>query len=271
MGGDAHLTVVLPTLNGAAFLQEQLESIAVQQRPPDLLLVSDDGSHDDTCAIVKAFAIHAPFDVILRKGPALGLSANMRSLLAICPSGYVALSDQDDVWLPHKLKQACTQLGNTSRPRMYAARRMVTDASLTPLGLTRIPRMAPSFAHALHRNITPGNTVVLNPVAQALVKRVAQQIAPAPAFHDWWLYQLITGVGGEVIFDPNPALLYRQHGQNLFGSALGLKAKIWRMRSRFDGTYRGWVHSQCRTLDAQRSNLMPQATQHLDQFIARQY
>ena len=261
-----HLTVVLPTLNGAAYLQAQLESIAVQKRPPDLLLVSDDGSHDGTCEIVKTFADHAPLQVVLCPGPRKGLAANMRSLLAICPAGYVALADQDDVWLPHKLSDACKQLACLIQPTLYAARRIVTDAQLNPCGLTRLPKGSPSFAHALHRNIAPGNTVVLNPAAQALMTRVIAQPTPLPAFHDWWLYQLITGAGGQVIFDPNPALLYRQHGQNLFGAALGIRAKIWRVRQRFDGTYADWRRRQYLTLHAQRSVLTPEAIQHLTRF-----
>jgi glycosyltransferase involved in cell wall biosynthesis len=265
------LTVVLPTLNGARFLQAQLDSITAQQRRPDLLIVSDDGSQDETCAIIRHFADYAPFHVVLRAGPCDGLAANMRSLLAVCPAGYVALADQDDVWLPHKLAQACAQMKNISKPTLYAARRIVTDAALSPRGLTKVPRTRPSFAHALHRNIAPGNTVVLNPAAQALARSAALAPAPLPAFHDWWLYQLVTGAGGQVIFDPEPALLYRQHGQNLFGAAVGLRAHLWRLRQRFDGTYHSWLHSQCRSLCAQRSALMPEAAHHLDHFILRQF
>ena len=266
---SAPLTVVLPTLNGARFLQPQLDSITAQQRCPDLLIVSDDGSQDETCAIIRHFADHAPFQVVLRTGPGNGLAANMRSLLVACPAGHVALADQDDVWLPHKLAQACAQLEGTSKPTLYAARRIVTDAALNPRGLTKVPRTRPCFIHALRRNIAPGNTVVLNPAAQALARRAALVPAPLPAFHDWWLYQLVTGAGGKVIFDSEPALLYRQHGRNLFGAAVGFRAHLWRLRQRFDGTYHDWLHSQCRTLHAQRSALMPEATHHLDHFISR--
>ena len=268
MQSNAPLTVVLPTLNGARFLQAQLDSITAQQRRPDLLIVSDDGSRDATCDIIRRFAKHAPFQVRLRAGPSKGLAANMRSLLAICPAGYVALADQDDVWLPHKLAQACAQLDATSGLALYAARRIVTDAALKPRGLTKVPRVRPSFTHALNRNVAPGNTVVLNPAAQALVRDAARVVAPLPAFHDWWIYQLITGAGGQVTFDPEPALLYRQHGQNVFGAAVGLRAKIWRLRQRFDGTYHAWLQSQCRALSAQRSALRPEASLHLDNFIS---
>jgi glycosyltransferase involved in cell wall biosynthesis len=188
MKSNTPLTVVLPTLNGARFLQVQLDSITAQQRRPDLLIVSDDGSRDESCVIIRHFADHAPFQVVLLEGERNGLSANIRSLLAVCPAGHVALADQDDVWLPHKLAQACVQLKGTSKPTLYAARRIVTDAALKPSGLTKVPRTRPSFSHALHRNIAPGNTVVLNLAAQALARRTALAPAPLPAFYGWWLY-----------------------------------------------------------------------------------
>jgi len=260
------LTVLLPTCNGAAFLAPQLASIAQQRRPPDLLVISDDGSRDETCTIATRFARTAPFEVVIRRGPQAGLAANMRSLLADCPAGYIALADQDDVWLPHKLAQALTRLDTHKAPCLYAARRVVTDAALIPHGLTRLPRTAPGFSNALRRNIAPGNTVVLNPAAQVLARTAAQHTGPLPAFHDWWLYQLITGAGGEMMFDADPVLYYRQHHGNLFGASAGMRARLWRLRTRYNGTYRTWVHAQCAALDAQRHLLAPQAAATLDRF-----
>lgn len=264
------LSVLLPTHNGAAFLRAQLDSIAAQTRPPDLLVISDDGSRDATCAMARAFARTAPFEVVVRRHTkARGLAANMRDLLAHCPAGYVALADQDDVWLPQKLARACQRLEAVHTPALYAARRMVTNCELRPLGLTRLPRLQPRFDRALRRNIAPGNTLVLNPAARDIAHTGAQMPSPLPAFHDWWLYQLVTGAGGAVIFDPEPVLLYRQHGKNLFGAGLGITARSQRVRMRLDGTYRGWLRAQCSTLDAQRTLLLPQAQAQLDRFMLR--
>ena len=259
----------MPTYNGATFLAEQLESIGTQTHQPDLLIVSDDGSSDDSCAIIRDFARRAPFDVRLHTGPRKGLALNMRGLLANCPAGHVALADQDDVWLPHKLERAHARLGSTQQPTLYAARRMVTNKALTPQGLTKIPRARPCFAHALRRNIAPGNTLVLNPAAQATARDAALRAGPLPDFHDWWLYQLITGAGGTAIFDPMHVLLYRQHAGNLFGAGRGLRATAWRLRQRVNGTYHGWLQAQCAALNTQRFVLQPDARSLLDAFMAQ--
>jgi len=243
--------------------------LAAQTRPPDLLVISDDGSHDDSRAIARTFARTAAFDVVLRHGPRAGLAAHMRGLLARAPQGHVALADQDDVWMPDKLARACDMLAQVcDTPALCAARRIVTDAALTPRGLTALPRARAGFDHALRRNIAPGNTLVLNPAARDLVHAVTGPATPLPAFHDWALYQLVTGAGGTVIFDPKPALFYRQHGNNMFGAALGLRASTRRARQRLDGTYRGWLHAQCAALDGARTVLTPQAAQALDRFNA---
>jgi len=267
------LTVLLPTYNGAQFLQAQLDSISAQSRLPDKLVVSDDGSQDATCAILARFARTAPFEVSVQKGPGAGLARNMQQLLAGSAGGLVALADQDDVWFPHKLTRACAQVGSKATPSLYAARRVVTDARLNRRRLTRIPRKRCDFAHALRRNIAPGNTLVLNPAAAELAAQAATQATacanPLPAFHDWWLYQLVTGAGGTAIFDPNPVLLYRQHEKNLFGASTGLYATTRRFYQRFNGTYTGWLRAQCATLDRQRNLLTPQAIITLDHFMDR--
>ncbi len=49
------------------------------------------------------------------------------------------------------------------------------------------------------------------------------------ASHDWWTYQVVTGVGGVAHYDPQPSLKYRQHEQNLVGSNVGYRAQFTRV------------------------------------------
>ena len=58
--------------------------------------------------------------------------------------------------------------------------------------------------------------------------------------HDWWVYQLISGVGGQIIYDPNPHLLYRQHSTNIIGANNGLSARLKRLRNMLNGRFRYW-------------------------------
>ena len=58
--------------------------------------------------------------------------------------------------------------------------------------------------------------------------------------HDWWIYQIITGVGGTVIHDDEPGVLYRQHGGNEIGAHHGIQASISRVTQALRGRFQRW-------------------------------
>ena len=100
------ISVAMCTYNGERFLREELESIAGQSRLPDELVICDDASTDATRAIIAEFAAAAPFPVRLYENErTLGASKNFERAIGLCECGLIALCDQDDVWLPHKLAQ----------------------------------------------------------------------------------------------------------------------------------------------------------------------
>ena len=69
------------------------------------------------------------------------------------------------------------------------------------------------------------------------------------AHHDWWSYLIVSGVGGNVIYDKRPSLKYRQHGINLTGSNRGIKNKFSRLKKFKKGIYRDWNEINIRALE----------------------
>ena len=209
------LAVLLAVYNGADHLQEQLDSYLCQSVPPVLLLVSDDGSSDATREIIMAFAAaHPELPLHLLDGPKQGSALNFLSLLKRTPDwiDVVAFSDQDDVWLPEKLARGLNKLharGGCDVPRLYCGRSWVCNEELKNRYRSRGLRRPASFRHALVQNIAGGNTMMLNRAALDLARKASFETRHI-VMHDWWLYQIITGVGGEIIFDDQPFLLYRQ-------------------------------------------------------------
>jgi hypothetical protein len=103
--------VALATCNGAAFLQEQLDSLRRQTRPPDHIVVSDDASTDDTLALVEQFRRSASCRVDVIAGTArLGPLGNFMRAASACATDFVAFCDQDDVWAPRKIEVAARWL-----------------------------------------------------------------------------------------------------------------------------------------------------------------
>jgi len=224
------VTIVLASRNGAAFIEAQLRSIAHQTYDAWHVLLSDDGSTDDTCA--RAMRALPKDKLTLRMGPQRGLAANFLSALDAVPHGsYLAFCDQDDVWMPHKLHRAITALRRTKRPAFYTAARLVTGADLTPIAVQR--RRKTGFMRLMYRSVAPGNTMVMSPHAVGQLRAAFPKVQPA--FHDWWAALVLLGSGAHWINDPKPCLMYRQHGANVLGAYGG------RLTSVLDGTRAGWI------------------------------
>lgn len=266
------VAILLATYNGAAVLPEQLASYRAQTLRPALVLVGDDGSQDGTQEVLDAFAAaHPDLPVQRVAGPGRGPAANFRALFARVPAGIdlAAISDQDDVWLPEKLARAAAALAAVpdGEPALYGAATVICDAALAPRGVSRRLRCPTGFRHALVQNFAGGNTMVLNRAALDLVRAAAAE-APVPVLHDWWLYQIVAGAGGRILYDPEPVLLYRQHAGNLIGANTGLAAQLRRLRMMLAGDFRRWNAENIAALAASAHRLTPENRALLAGFAA---
>jgi glycosyltransferase involved in cell wall biosynthesis len=232
--------VLLSTYNGSKWLRPQLDSILDQVDVETLLCIRDDGSSDDTVAIVQEYA-DRDARIRFERGSNLGVVRSYFELLTSRPPGvdFVAFSDQDDVWLPRKLRAALDALAaeEAAIPRLYCCRTNYVDENLKSLGLSRLPRRV-GFSNALVENMATGCTVVMNRAAADLI---ATHTPEAALMHDWWCY-LVVSAFGEITFDSTPWILYRQHGGNVVGGRSGwfetLPARVRRLRLRKDGVFR---------------------------------
>ena len=232
MAGPAEVAILMGTRNGARFLEAQLASIAAQSHAAWRLHVSDDGSDDATPAIVAGFAAGPGAGrVTLRAGPRRGFAANYLALAADpgLRADFFAFADQDDVWHPDRLARGLARLAAlpTERPALIGGRTRLVDEGGRPLGLSPEFRAPPGFGNALVQSIAGGNTMLFNAAAKRLFEAVPGVRVVA---HDWWAYQLVSGAGGTVLYDPSPLVDYRQHGGNLIGGNQGLGARLARLR-----------------------------------------
>lgn len=222
------LVILLSSFNGGKFIAEQISSIRRQTHPGWRLLVRDDGSSDETRAIVEAIAAQDDRIRLLRdtKGN-LGPAASFGVLLAHArESGarYVALSDQDDVWLPTKLARELVLLQGQEAVVGSATPLLVhSDLAVVREDLTLLHRSFLDFQGLRHQSESPlGTLLVQNFVtgATAVLNRALLEAAvplPHVIMHDWWL-ALCAAALGRVLFLPEATVLYRQHGSNAQGS-----------------------------------------------------
>lgn len=237
------IVILMCTYNGQNYLAEQLESICAQTHDNWEIWVSDDGSNDKTHQILNQYQ-HRLGDNKLRTlpGPRKGFSANFLSL--ICQKNlsgkYFAYSDQDDIWHPTKLQQAVEWLDTIpdETPAMYCTRTKLVNEQGKAIGYSPLFKKNPSFLNALIQSIGGGNTMVLNNSSLILLREAGEQINIAA--HDWWTYMLVTGADGQVCYDPNPTLDYRQHGNNQIGGNVGWTARVARLSMLFKGRFKAW-------------------------------
>lgn len=252
---QARVTVLLALCGGTRHLEAQLQSYLAQSLPPVHVLASDDRPGDGTGRMFRRFAASAPGSTRwqLCRGPQRGCAANFLHLLGqVDPESteFVALSDQDDIWLAAKLESAVRRL-EAARPcpALIGSRSWEWNEARNTVTLSRRVPGPLGFSHALVQNFAGGNTMVLNRAALELVQRALPGV-PVPAVHDWWLYQLVSGAGGTVLHDGGARILYRQHTANLIGANAGLASSVRRFLWMLGGTYRGWMDRNIAALEA---------------------
>jgi glycosyltransferase involved in cell wall biosynthesis len=215
------VSIALATYNGARFLRWQLEDLAGQTHKPVELIVSDDGSEDETLAIVERFAREAPFPVrIYQNGSRLGYRRNFLNAVAHCTSDLVAFCDQDDRWDLRKLEIAVQPFEAPEVLLVYHNAEVVSsDRTLVSMLDNMSPaayrplQLAPySWTHGF-RQVFRRSLATLSDCWSLSLDHFNQN---EPLAHDQWFF-FLASVLGIVEYLPAPLAQYRQHDCNTFG------------------------------------------------------
>jgi len=206
------VSVVVATYNGALFLRGQLDSIFGQTYPNFEVVIVDDASKDGTLAILDYYETMHPNVRVFKAEENLGFRKNFEKGMLLCKGEYIALSDQDDIWLPEKISTLMRERGDHAL--IYCNSELI-DAEGNRLGvkLTDLKNLL-SFASPL--NYVVGGTASGH--AMIIKKDVAQQSLPVPEMvtHDYWIGFVATFTS-PLKFVDQALVLYRQHGGNVIG------------------------------------------------------
>jgi glycosyltransferase involved in cell wall biosynthesis len=211
------VSVVMTTYNGERFLREQMESILSQTLQPDEIIVCDDRSSDGTVAILEQYKHIKGFSYVVNE-QRLGLIRNFKKAVSlVAKDNYVALSDQDDIWLPDKLMRSAELLSKLDPllPCMVHTDLIWVDEHQNILNPSfHNERRQSGYHHNLQTllfaNFATGCTIVMNPVLCGYFEEMPENIK----FHDAWivLAASVFGLVGEIA---EPMIKYRRHGNNL--------------------------------------------------------
>lgn len=212
------LSIVLPVYNGERFLREQLDSILQQSFADFELIAVDDGSSDGSFAMLQAHAARDSRVRLFRNEANRGLARTLEAYLPLARANSVALSDQDDVWLPEKLAKLMAAAGRHAAA--YCDSELI-DEHGAPLGMGLLEAVlfpSPASGHdpfaLLGKNCVSGHAMVFR---RDLFPHFLPFLPSLP--HDHQIAIAALAHGG-LRFHPERLVRHRIHGANACNSGL---------------------------------------------------
>ena len=204
------VAVIMSTYNGEKFVREQLDSIINQTYKNVEIVVRDDGSSDNTVAIIKEYQ-QANKNITLHEGKNLGFVKSFFELLKLADADYYSYADQDDVWIENKIELAVEELNklDDSKPNMVFGNSDYYNEDMKFIGKGEKNKKY-SFLKALFACCGQGMTMTVNKKTRDMI---IENNPKSCFFHDWWTYLLCVGLGN-VAYNNVTTLKYRIRKEN---------------------------------------------------------
>lgn len=217
------ISVCIATYNGASYLEEQLNSILPQLGSKDQVIVSDDGSTDETLFILKKYA-QEDARILLYAGPGKGVVANFNYAISKSTGEFIFLADQDDVWLPGKVANIMHYFKEHPNTEL-----IISDLTIVNEKLEIITPSYFAFRHVklgFFKNLVRNGYIGAGMAFKSTLKDLALPIPATIPMHDMW-FGLIADIQKKSAVLPQQLTLYRRHDFN--ASEIKTKASFYQM------------------------------------------
>ncbi len=199
------ISVCIPTYNGEKFLKPQVDSVLLQLSQDDEIIVSDDGSSDNTIEILESYKDRR---IKIFKNSRKGVISNIENALQNSIGEYIFLCDQDDVWVENKVSIIMKAIVESDL--------VISDCYVTDQNLNIIYE---SFYKQNNSKNNKWLALLKNPYlgcCMAFKRKVLDAALPFPAkipMHDIWIGN-VAAFKFQVMFIPDKLIYYRRHGNN---------------------------------------------------------
>ena len=214
------ISVCMATYNGAKYIKKQLASILSQLSPIDEIIVSDDGSKDETISIIESLC-DSRIKIYKNTGKH-GVVSNFENALSKANGDIIFFSDQDDIWAENKVQVMVRELQNSDLV-VHDALIMDKDDNISNVNYYSLRAPHLGYWNNLMRNCFVGSCL-------AFKKEMLPYVLPFPKhilWHDMWI-GLVVSKKRKVKFIDDKLLYYRRHGGN--ASATGEKSTFSRWK-----------------------------------------
>lgn len=221
-----NVSVCMATYNGARYVHEQVASILPQLGPSDELVVVDDCSRDETVSVLRA--LEDPRVRIHCNERNRGVVASLERALRLARNDVLMLADQDDVWLPGRVRALVAAL-QSSGALVASSNSSFMDAAGAPIRFD-FPRLRAADSTRYWRNIARifAGSASYWGCAMAFCRPVLDLVLPMPDWvesHDLWIATGSNLIRSNVHVECD-TLRRRVHGSNASIVSRSLRLKL---------------------------------------------
>lgn len=215
------ISIVIAAYNGERYIAEQVKSLLEQTFLPDEIIICDDSKNDLTFQAVQAFMPNSIIRYIKNDEP-LGVAGNFEKALSLARGEYIFMCDQDDVWLPDKVRVMTAMLEENCDVDGVFCNSTLVDENLEHLGQTLWQLR--KFTCSMQKTLASGDAlkvfcrrVVCSGHNIAIKRRALEYILPfpqlTPFYPDTWI-ALSTALNSKWLMCNGCLTLYRLHTAN---------------------------------------------------------
>jgi teichuronic acid biosynthesis glycosyltransferase TuaG len=218
---SAKVSIITPAWRAAAFVGETIRSAQAQDFTDWEMLIVDDCSPDDTCAVIESFGAADPRVRLIRQSRNAGPAEARNAALAQARGRYIAFLDSDDLWMPGKLSCQLQFMHEKSAPLSYTEYcRINQDASQVGKKI-RVPRSL-DYNQLLCNTAIITSTVIVDTSVTGPVK---MPIAP---YDDYALWLKLLRAGHVAHGLQEDLLRYRVVAGSVSRSKSTSAMRVWR-------------------------------------------
>lgn len=205
------VSVAMATYNGEKYIKEQIESILINLQKGDELIISDDGSIDNTIKIIKEYAKNDD-RIKLISGPGKGVKQNFANAIKNTKGKYIFLSDQDDIWQKNKVEKVLKYLEKENCTLVVHDAEIFNDKDNTIISNSFFAyrKSGCGVIKNIYKNTYIG-------CCMAFDSKIIRDILPIPdniEMHDQWIGIINDFKYSKSIFINDKLIRYRRHLNN---------------------------------------------------------
>ena len=202
------ISVCIATYNGEKYIKEQIDSVLCQIGSDDEVIVSDDGSKDNTIKIIEKYNDNR---ISIHLNSFRNPTKNFEFLISIAKGDYIFLSDQDDVWYPDKVSVYLGLFKKNPKASL-----LISDLSIINKdGIIQDKVFyKKGFKSMLIQNLIKNNFIGCTMAFRGELKNIVLPFPKKIAMHDWWI-GLCCVLFDEIYFIDQKLHFYRRHDNNV--------------------------------------------------------